>query len=158
MVYLEFYKEEDFSSVDYALDEVQLQYTSPAVNALKRISERNTGLEFPVTVLDRDRKPAGFFVLDFGEDKMDLTDNHNAVLLRSLSVNPEMQGKGIGKSAMLEVDHFIRKHFGTCDEIVLAVNQNNISAYQLYLKVGYQYEGKQRIGRSGPQYLMSKKL
>ncbi|WP_449399429.1 GNAT family N-acetyltransferase [Chryseobacterium wanjuense] len=139
------------------MNELQLQYTSSAEFALERIKERNTGLEFPITIFNAE-KPVGFFVLDFGEDKLDLTDNPNSTLLRSLSVNPALQGKGIGKKAMLQIDDFTRNHFKDCDEIVLAVNQNNISAYELYLKTGYHYEGKTRIGRSSPQYLMFKKL
>lgn len=157
MIALQFFTEKDFSDVNYTLDEVQQQYTSSAAFALNRIANRNTGLEFPVTIFYHG-KPAGFFTLDFGADKLELTDNQDAVLLRSLSVNPEMQGKGIGKSAMKEVEYFIRQHFRDCHEIVLAVNQNNTPAYKLYRKAGYQHEGKTRIGRSGPQYLMFKKL
>lgn len=157
MVTLKFFREEDFSEVSYALDENQLQYTSSAANALKRIADRNTGLEFPVTVFDNGI-PVGFFTLDFGDDKMELTDNPDSVLLRSLSINPEMQGNGIGKAAMIMIDDFVHEHFRDCHEIVLAVNQNNVSAYRLYQKVGYRYEGKTRMGRSGPQYLMSKSI
>lgn len=157
MVSLQFFKQNHFSEVNYPLTELQLEYTSSAEFALNRMAERNTELEFAVTIFYGE-KPAGFFTLDFGEDKLDLTDNPNSTLLRSLSVNPEMQGKGIGKAAMIQIDDFVRKNFKDCEEIVLAVNQNNISAYELYLKVGYHYEGKTRIGRSGPQYLMFKKL
>ncbi|WP_415325774.1 GNAT family N-acetyltransferase [Chryseobacterium sp. MMS23-Vi53] len=157
MVSLKFFKEEDLPGVNYALNELQLQYTSTAEFALNRMTERNTGLEFPVTIFD-DKQPVGFFTLDFGEDKLDITDNQDSTLLRSLSINPKLQGKGIGKAAMILVDDFVRKNFKDCEEIVLAVNQNNISAYELYLKVGYHYDGKTRIGRSGLQYLMYKKL
>lgn len=155
MIRLQFFTEEDFSGVNYTLDKNQLQYTSSAANALKRIADRNTGLEFPVTIFINGI-PGGFFTLDFGDDKIELTENRNSVLLRSLSVNPEMQGNGIGKAAMTKVDDFIRENFENCNEIVLAVNQNNMSAYELYIKVGYLYEGRTRIGRSGPQYLMYK--
>ncbi|MBT2621025.1 GNAT family N-acetyltransferase [Chryseobacterium sp. ISL-6] len=157
MVSLHFYKPEDFSEVNYILDEIQSQYTSTAEFAIERIKERNDGKGFSITIFDDD-KPAGYFALDFGDDKFDLTDNPNSVLLRSLSINPDFQGKGIGKAAMIHVDDFIRRNFKNCDEIVLAVNQNNTSAYELYLKVGYRYDGKTRIGRSGPQLLMYKKL
>ncbi|MEY8761790.1 GNAT family N-acetyltransferase [Chryseobacterium tongliaoense] len=157
MISLQFFKPEDLPGVSYTLDENQSQYTSTAEQALQRIRERNDGKAFPLTIFD-DREPAGFFVLDFGDDKLDLTDNENSVLVRSLSVNPQFQGKGVGKAAMIKIDDFIREHFKNCDEIVLAVNQNNSSAYHLYIKVGYQYDGKTRIGRSGPQYLMYKKL
>ncbi|EJL72861.1 GNAT family N-acetyltransferase [Chryseobacterium populi] len=157
MISLQFFKREDFSGVSYTLDENQAQYTSTAEQALQRIRDRSDGKAFPLTIFDEE-KPAGFFVLDFGDDKLDLTDNGNSVLLRSLSVNPRFQGKGIGKAAMLKIDDFIREHFKNCDEIVLAVNQNNSSAYHLYIKTGYQCDGKTRMGRNGPQYLMYKKL
>lgn len=157
MVHLQFFQPEDLSGVSYTLDENQSQFTATAEEALQRIEERADHLAHPVTIF-YEGKPAGFFVLDFGSDKFDLTDNPNSVLVRSLSINPDMQGKGIGKSAMHNMDDFIRQHFENCDEIVLAVNQKNTFAYELYLKTGYRYEGKTRIGRSGPQYLMYKKL
>ncbi|MCW3162431.1 GNAT family N-acetyltransferase [Chryseobacterium oryctis] len=157
MVSLRFFKHDDFPELNYVLDEIQAQYTSTAEFALQRIKDRNTNQEFPVTIFENE-KSAGFFTLDFGEDKLDLTDNMHSVLLRSLSINPQMQGRGIGKLAMTEIDSFIQEHFKNCNEIVLAVNQNNVSAYNLYLKVGYQCDGKTRMGRSGPQFLMYKKL
>lgn len=157
MINLNFFKREDFCKVSYTLDEIQLQYTSTAEFALQRIKERNTGLEFPITIFE-DEKAAGFFTLDFGDDKLDLTDNPNSTLLRSLSINPKFQGKGIGKASMIQIDDFVRDNFKNCDEIVLAVNQNNTSAYDLYIKVGYKFDGKIRIGRSGPQCLMYKKI
>lgn len=157
MVRLRFFTPEDLTRLRYVLDEKQSLYTSTAEQALERIKERGDNLAFPVSVFD-DETVAGFLVLDFGADKFDITDNPNSVLLRSLSINPEFQGKGIGKSAMLATDEFVKKHFTTCDEIVLAVNQNNTLAYDIYLKTGYSYDGKMREGRSGPQYLMYKKL
>ncbi|REC74994.1 GNAT family N-acetyltransferase [Chryseobacterium elymi] len=157
MIRLDFFKESDFTELNYALDKNQLQYTSTVEKALARINNRNDGKEFAVTIFEGE-KPAGFFALDFGEDKLDLTDNEKSVLLRSLSINPDLQGKGIGKTAMDKVDGFVKENFPYCNEIVLAVNQKNVSAYHIYLKAGYLYNGKTRIGRNGPQYLMYKKL
>lgn len=157
MIHLEFYKPDDFSGVSYTLDENQMRFTATAQQALQSISERDDDDAFPVTIFENEL-PVGFFVLDFGKDKFELTDDETSVLLRSLSVNPRMQGKGIGKMAMLEVGNFVKTHFGDCNEIVLAVNQKNDSAYHIYLQSGYIFDGKTRIGRSGPQYLMYKKL
>jgi RimJ/RimL family protein N-acetyltransferase len=157
MTGLHFFNPEDLSELQYTLDETQSLFTATAEEALERIKERDDHLAYPITIF-HDEKPAGFFVLDFGEDKFDLTDNKNSVLLRSFSINPQLQGKGIGKSAMLKLDDFVKEHFRECDEIVLAVNEKNSSAYQLYLKAGYVFEGKTRIGRSGPQFLMCKTL
>ena len=158
MIKLKFYEPEDFPELDYELDEIQAQYTATPKQALEKIEVRNQNEDFfayPITILN-DEKVAGFFVLDFGEDKLGLTGNPDSVLLRSFSVNPVFQGQGIGRSAMTEAEHFIREHFSDCNEIVLAVNEKNTSAFQLYAKSGYIFEGNMREGRSGPQYLMSK--
>ncbi|PRA97747.1 GNAT family N-acetyltransferase [Chryseobacterium sp. MYb7] len=157
MIHLELFKQEDLSGVSYTLDGNQMRFTATALQALQNISERDDDDAFPITIFENDT-PVGFFVLDFGKDKLELTDNENSVLVRSLSVNPQMQGKGIGKAAMMEVSDFVKDHFNTCNEIVLAVNQKNESAYHIYLQAGYIYDGKTRNGRSGPQYLMYKKL
>ncbi|CAD7801099.1 hypothetical protein CHRY9390_00728 [Chryseobacterium aquaeductus] len=160
MTELKFYRPEDLSELDYVLDEIQSQFTATAKQTLVKIEDRNQSGDFfayPITIF-HDEKVAGFFVLDFGNDKFEFTENPHSVLLRSLSVNPDFQRLGIGKSAMTEVDHFIREHFSECNEIVLAVNEKNISAFQLYLRTGYMSDGKMREGRCGPQFLMSKKL
>ncbi|MCU7618885.1 GNAT family N-acetyltransferase [Chryseobacterium sp. PBS4-4] len=160
MTELKFYQPENLSELDYVLDEIQSQFTATAKQSLEKIEERNLSGDFfayPITIF-HDEKIVGFFVLDFGEDKFDLTENQDSVLIRSLSVNPNFQGKGVGKSAMIEVDYYIKEHFSDCNEIVLAVNEKNISAFQLYIATGYVYDGKMREGRSGSQFLMSKKL
>ena len=105
-----------------------------------------------------DDEPIGFFVLDYGEDKLDLTKNENSLLLRSLSINPAFQGKGFGKIAMNLVDDFVKENFPTIDELVLAVNFLNKSAYDLYLKVGYIDDGSQREWHNGMQHLLRKKI
>ncbi|MCY0977915.1 GNAT family N-acetyltransferase [Chryseobacterium wangxinyae] len=160
MTELKFYQPEDLPELDYVLDEIQSQYTATAKQALEKIEERNQKEDFfayPITIFFEE-KVAGFFVLDFGDDKYDLTENPDSVLLRSLSVNPELQGRGIGKSSMAIVDNFIEEHFSDCNEIVLAVNEKNTAAFQLYTDSGYKFDGKTREGRSGPQFLLFKKL
>ncbi len=160
MTELKFYQPEDLPELDYVLDEIQSQYTATAKQALEKIEERNQKEDFfayPITIFFEE-KVAGFFVLDFGDDKYDLTENPDSVLLRSLSVNPKLQGRGIGKSSMTIVDNFIQEHFSDCNEIVLAVNEKNTAAFQLYTDSGYKFDGKRREGRSGPQFLLFKKL
>ncbi|MBW7676205.1 GNAT family N-acetyltransferase [Chryseobacterium chendengshani] len=160
MTSLKFHEPEHLAELDYVLDDIQSRFTATAKQALKKIEERNQHEDFfayPITIF-YEEKIAGFFVIDFGEDKFDLTENQDSVLLRSLSVNPDFQGKGIGRQAMIEVDHFIKEHFTECNEIVLAVNEKNTQAFDLYLKTGYLYGGKMREGINGPQFLMSKKI
>ena len=160
MISLQFYKPEDFSELNYVLNEIQLQNTMTVDGALKRTKQREKKNDFsgyPVTIF-LDKKAVGFFILDFGEDKWSLSENANAVLLRSLSINPEFQGKGIGRSAMLLVVEFVQDNFSKVNEIVLAVNKKNEAAHQLYLACGFQYCGITRIGRNGLQYILSSKF
>lgn len=158
MTTLSFYKSEDFEDLtNYALDELQSQFTAMPKATLEIIKEKNTGDKFPVTIFYQN-KAVGFFVLDFGVDKLDLTENENSTLLRSLSINPEYQGKGIGKTAMIVLADFIKENFPECDEVVLAVNFNNKSAYDLYMKCGFIDDGKTREFRNGHQHLLSKRI
>lgn len=160
MLELNFFEPKDFPELDYHLDEIQSRFTATAKQALEKIEQRNLNndfLAFPITIFN-DEKIAGFFVIDFGKDKFEFTENQNSALIRSLSVNPDFQGKGIGKQAMIKIDSFLKKYFADCDEIVLAVNEKNTFAFQLYLMTGYVFEGKMKEGNSGPQYLMYKKL
>lgn len=78
--------------------------------------------------------------------------------MRSLSLNPEFQGKGIAKEAMLEVPDFLKINFPNCNEIVLAVNFKNLVAYHLYLKTNFVDQGKTMTGRNGLQYILTLKI
>lgn len=86
------------------------------------------------------------------------SDSANAVLLRALSMNPEFQGKGIAKSAMIMLPDFVKKHFPEVEKIVFGVNATNENAYKLYLKTGYLDSGKIYEGVKGPQHIMLMKL
>lgn len=155
---LRFYEQKHYNDlVSYSLPEEQLYFTALPLQVFKRLEQREDHLAQPVTIL-LDEKPIGFFVLDFGEDKMDLTNNENSLLLRSLSIDPKYQGAGYGKSAMLLMDSFVKEHYPIVEELVLAVNFKNKSAYNLYLKVGYIDDGSVREMEKGKQHLLRKQL
>jgi ribosomal protein S18 acetylase RimI-like enzyme len=137
---LYFFSENHLEDLNYMLDKDQLAFVKLPVFALNRAKEKK-GEEFPITILFN-KKPIGFLALDFGDDKLALCDNKNAVLLRSLSINPEYQGKGIAKIAMLQISDFIKMHFPKCNEIVLSVNKRNKNAYGLYMKSGFLDTGR----------------
>lgn len=158
MITLSFYRSENFEDVtSYTLDKQQSQFTAMPKATLEIIKEKNTGDKFPVSIFYQN-KAVGFFVLDFGADKFELTENQNSTLLRSLSINPNYQGKGIGKNAMIVLSDFVKEKFQGCDEVVLAVNFNNKNAYDLYLKCGFRDDGKTRETNKGWQHLLSKRI
>lgn len=160
MVALQFYQPEDFSALNYVLNDLQMRHTSTVDFALQRTQmrvEKEIFTDHPVTIF-YDCEVVGFFILDFGNDKFELTENENSVLLRSLSINPKFQGKGIGKAAIFLLTAFIQNNFPIADEIVMTVNLKNDVAHHIYLDAGYQFEGKTKEGRSGLQFVLSKNV
>lgn len=139
----------------YSLNKKQLHFSALPVKALTKITERKIINAYPISILHQNTA-IGFFVLDEGEDKFEFTSNSNALLLRSLSINPKFQGKGYGKQAMILLDKFVSTHFSHITELCLSVNIKNESAHQLYLDVGFIDMEKLKQGNYGPQYMMHK--
>ncbi len=152
---IHFFSENHLEDLKYNLSEEQLDFVRAPHFALKRAAEKK-GEEFSLTIL-LNKKPIGFLALDFSKDKLILSENKNAAMLRSLSINPEFQGKGIAKTAMLKIDDFVKTHFPQCDELVLSVNKRNEAAYQLYAKSGFLYVGKDVL-LDEMEFILTKKL
>jgi ribosomal protein S18 acetylase RimI-like enzyme len=160
MISLKFYQAEDFKELNYQLSDLQMEYTASVDLALQRISEREKNGDFfakPISIFE-EKKAVGFFVLDFGKDKLELSENPDCILVRSFSINPKFQGLGYGKTAMNFVYDFIKNNYPEVSEVVLSVNEKNDLAYQIYLKTGYHFYGKTREGRSGLQRILTKKI
>lgn len=141
----------------FQLDETQSKFTASVhENIVNRKIESIPG-KFPVTILYNEI-PVGFFILDDSQEKIIFTQDDDAILLRSLSLNPKYQGKGIGRQAMILIDDYVRNQFPHLAHIILAVNTKNEHAYQLYIKTGYQDTTRTFDGSIGPQYILSKRI
>lgn len=158
MVRLVPYQTSHFDQLNsFQLNEEQSQFTASFYeNIINKKIEAIPG-KFPVTIL-YDEIPVGFFILDDSEEKIIFTEDQNAVLLRSLSLNPKYQGKGIGKEVMILIDDYVRNKFPDHTHIALGVNIRNEYAFQLYIKTGYQNTGRTFDGSIGPQYILSKRV
>lgn len=142
----------------YTLPEEQMSFTMLPSN-WPNIDEEKRKTKLPVTIW-YEGEPVGFFVLDSTDDKLAYTENQDALLLRSLSINPAYQRKGIGKTAMKDLlINFSTAYYPNCSEIVFGVNEDNAAAYQLYLKCGFEDTGNKYFGgNNGPQIIMMKKI
>ncbi|WP_045927237.1 GNAT family N-acetyltransferase [Bacillus siamensis] len=148
------YFSEEYSDIldSFELPKVQVQFTSLPGN-YKEVTEG----QYRIVILN-DREPVGFFLLHATDEVKDYSDKPQAMLLTALSINQVKQGKGYAKQALLLLRKFVAEEFPDCNEIVLAVNQKNIAAQKLYLKVGFQDTGIRKMGIIGEQYIMSLKL
>lgn len=133
------------SLLSYQLPVEQALFTALPEKVFERIAARNAQGDFtaiPISILLQDR-PIGLFVLDSGPDLNLWTENTHAVFLRSLSINPEFQGQGIGTMVMKCLPEFIAGQIPelSVNEIVLGVNRDNKAAQKLYDKIGFNEYG-----------------
>ncbi|MGN7762709.1 nucleotidyltransferase family protein [Paenibacillus sp. 22594] len=97
----------------------------------------------------------GFFILHRGEGIADFyRDTTRAILLRAFLINYASQGQGVAKAALAQLPGFLRTHFPSVREIVLAVNEKNISAGNLYSGAGFLDQGLRRSGHKGSQKVL----
>lgn len=136
---------------DYDLHDVQKRFTAMPLEALKKCE------------MDRERHPvvifygdelAGFFVLHGWEGAKEFSDNKDAILLRAYSVNAAFQGKGIAKKSMNLLPSFVKEHFPSKNEIILAVNHANKIAQKVYLNGGFKDKGIRAMGREGEMFIL----
>lgn len=136
---------------NFTLDEAQKSFVVlPSAVIDLSIQDIN---RYPVVILFED-EPVGFFVLHQSEEIQTFTDSVNAILLRAFSIDRKHQGKGIAGLAMNSLPKFVLNHFPHVNEIVLAVNENNLLAKRLYEKAGFLYKGNSKVGRSGIELIM----
>ncbi|GGH87237.1 RimJ/RimL family protein N-acetyltransferase [Pullulanibacillus pueri] len=133
----------------FVLSEEQTQFTALPIEKLQESMD-----EAQKVVILADQRPVGFFVLQEGEEVLNYTKNAKALLLRAFSINFSEQRKGYAKMAMQVLPEFVSKHFSRADEVVLAVNEKNNAAQQLYKKAGFLDQGKRRMGRNGRQLVL----
>lgn len=152
------YDSSHFFPLDYQLDEEQSQFTTSIDYCINQRRDSEDPEKFIVTIL-LEETPIGFFILDKGNDRMELTDNAKSLLIRSYSINPEYQGKGYGKHIMQSVENYVREQYkDRIEELILSVNIQNERAYHIYLKAGFEDTGRQITGIRGTQYVLSKKI
>lgn len=106
-------------------------------------------------VITYEEEPVGFFILHNTERVKEYSQNSQAMLLTSFSINHAKQGRGYAKQGMLLLQDFVKAEFPDCDEIVLAVNHKNIPAQRLYEKVGFVDTGRRKMGPKGEQFIFS---
>ncbi|UXZ05314.1 GNAT family N-acetyltransferase [Moraxella nasicaprae] len=134
--------------MNYLLNDEQAEFT-----ALPNYwFDDNRQTSYKIVICDN-HQPIGFFVLDDGDDKFDYTDDKSALLLRSMSINPNFQGKGYGELALLNLNEFIDTQQISSNKIVLGVNHKNIAAQKLYKKVGFIKSERTYMGIKGLQYV-----
>lgn len=136
----------------FTLPSEQVQFTSDPSELLEKAKSDRT--KNVIVILDYNGIPVGLFALQTGDRVQEFTDNQNALLLTSFSINHDSQRKGYAKKSLALLQDFVQRYFPMKNEVVLAVNEKNIPAQNLYKKVGFQDKGFRRMGPIGQQIIM----
>ena len=133
--------------LNYDLPMEQAIYTSYPIEAIEQIESEQV---LPVLIL-AENDVAGFFILD-GRTKVNLySDNKNAIVFKSFSIDHRFQGRGIGEQALKGLSSFTKKSIVNKNEIILTVHHTNIPAIHLYRKCGFVDKGIRYSGEHGEE-------
>ncbi|MDQ0195091.1 nucleotidyltransferase family protein [Paenibacillus wynnii] len=148
-LYEEKYKE---SLMAFQLPAEQAEFTGlPSETLESAINDIN---KYAVVIVHEDMA-VGFFILHTGEGIADFYGPYShAMLLRAFLINCVSQGKGYAKAAILRLPEFMRSHFPSVHEVVLAVNEKNTAADRLYSHTGFCDNGLRRMGKKGVQKIL----
>jgi len=147
--YKEQYKERIQS---FSLPSEQVQFTANPGELLEKA--KNDRTKNVVVILDYSGVPVGVFALQTGDRVQEFTENKDAILLTSFSINHNKQKKGYAKKSLALLQDFVKYYYPIKNEVILAVNEKNIPAQMLYKKVGFQDKGFRRMGPIGQQIIM----
>lgn len=150
---LSFYDERFKNAIkQYELTEDHLYYTGhpkDCIELAKKDADR-----YSVLAMEED-KLVTFFVLHTNEGVKPYSNNKNSILLRAFSTDSRYQGRGFAKKTLNLLPEFVKNNFIYINEIVLAVNQKNKAAKELYKKCGFVDEGVRKMGKKGELIIMS---
>ena len=101
------------------------------------LSDKNTEYYF----IEHELKSVGFLKIKYNSSPD--FQNENSAELEKIYVLPKYKGKGIGKSALIE----IIKHTTTLGikNLFLGVIDSNLNAIAFYEKLGFEYHSKTRL-------------
>lgn len=135
------------------LSEVQLAYMLNMMYSLEALYEQICEKKHVFLLAYWNNKPVGFASYELNYEGKSKTKLHKIYVL------PTLQGKGVGKSLLLEIYRISKKHNATC--VRLNVNKYNISVKK-YETLGFSVVEKEVIdignGYVMDDYVMEKKL
>ncbi|UNP78845.1 GNAT family N-acetyltransferase [Bacillus nitratireducens] len=146
--------EEQYKEIiqSFTLPSEQVQFTANPGELLEKA--KNDRTKNVVVILDYSGVPVGVFALQTGDRVQEFTENKDAILLTSFSVNHNKQRKGYAEKSLALLQDFVKNYYPIINEVILAVNEKNIPAQKLYKKVGFQDKGFRRMGPIGQQIIM----
>ncbi|MDE5055479.1 GNAT family N-acetyltransferase [Niallia taxi] len=140
---------------NYQLKTGQEDLTAMPLDAIEQC--RRDHNRYPFIIL-AEMQPAGFFVLQKGNGVLEYHKNSKAILLRAYSIAASFQGRGVAGKMLEQLPLVVKGNFPFSDEIILAVNKENVAAQHVYKKAGFIDKGLRAVGKIGEQLILHKMI
>ncbi len=118
---------------------------------LRHRSDPQAHHPFLITV---ERKTVGFMMLREGP-ALPSWAPPDAISLHNFRISRQVQGRGYGTAALVLAARWIAVYRAEFSELVLSVNEENISAIRLYLRCGFRSSDLPFVGRLGTEFVLS---
>ncbi len=142
------FREADRAALEeFKLSGAQLEYTSLPLDVLDDAVE--DGERMPCVVESAEDGIIGFFVLHKHYRHEGYDTVKEAVFVRSLSINENVQGKGYGTEVAMNLPLFVQVHFSDFDHLHLVVDAENTAAWNLYERAGFIHTATKEDGPVG---------
>jgi len=141
----------DEALMDLSVSKEQLPYVGEMNSLLVNIKD-----SWKYQVILHDDQPVGIFNIDEGYSLEYGFASKGALGFRAFLIDYRMQGKGIGSKVLSLLKTYVSELYPDRETLVLTVNCKNTSAYQLYLKYGFESDDRlYQGGAAGPQHILT---
>ncbi|MDQ0170649.1 GNAT family N-acetyltransferase [Paenibacillus tundrae] len=146
----------DDALANFSLTGEQFRFTAMPAEVIEEAIQNEN--KYPIVILHEDTV-VGFFILHrYSEYADEHVNRETNLLIRALSISTEYQGKGYGLEAMQVLPSFVQQLVPDMNEIILAVNEDNIAAQKLYLKAGFVDTGRRMMKGQVLQFIFHYKM
>lgn len=141
------YESKDFQvAMEYCLPPEQSLFTSMPDEVLKTFQSDIFNQPF---VIYFDQQLVGWFALYTDQSGNIYTNNKQAILLKSFSIDVRFQKRGFGLDSLILLPNIVKQQYKDKNEIILTVHETNDAAISLYRKAGFIHEGENYNGEYG---------
>lgn len=118
----------------FTLPSEQVQFTANPGELLEKAKN-------VVVILDYNGVPVGVFILQTGDRVQEFTENKDAILLTSFSINHNKQNKGYAKKSLALLQEFVKYYYPVKNEVILAVNEKTFRHKSYMRKLDFKIKG-----------------
>lgn len=146
------YEEKDREALEnFHISEEQHTFTSLPIEVLDAAVDDKD--RFPTVVVNEDNQIVGFFQLHRHYQHVGYATPEDAIYIRSLSVDENYQGRGYGTMIAMQLPLYVQENFGEFEHFYLAVDGDNVAAWNLYERAGFIYVAIKEDGPIGEERL-----